>query len=236
MEITCTNFEKDTHVVSVMTDQLRETVAEVRKKKETVSEVRDEKDNRPLLHQIRRPRKTDGEGENPSKESGNRDESSSDKRSKIPRRCANCSNPSCVFWHPSVCQNCKSKTRCTFGNKGFFRHVEAEEKPSKKSKKGGARGSVALLKESAQFGCVFQDSHLRKSILREERKFGTKRAVKFSKGTWHQIKMRERKGPSRGIIQKCEPHECSRCAPNFGERSHEETLHQERCARRVAWD
>ena len=174
MEITCTNFEKDTHVVSVMTDQLRETVAEVRKKKETVSEVRDEKDNRPLLHQIRRPRKTDGEGENPSKESGNRDESSSDKRSKIPRRCANCNNPSCVFWHPSVCQNCKSKTRCTFGNKGFFRHVEAEEKPSKKSKKGGARGSVALLKESAQLGCVFQDSHLRKSILREQGKIGIK--------------------------------------------------------------
>ena len=25
------------------------------------------------------------------------------------------------------------------------------------------------------------------------------------------------------------------CAPKFGERSHEETLHKERCARRVAW-
>ena len=41
---------------------------------------------------------------------------------------------------------------------------------------------------------------------------------------------------SQGIIQKCEPHERSPCAPKFGERSHEETLHQERCARRVAWD
>ena len=45
-----------------------------------------------------------------------------------------------------------------------------------------------------------------------------------------------KKGPSRGIIQKSEPHERSPSAPKFGERSHEETLHQERCARRVASD
>ena len=46
---------------------------------------------------------------------------------------------------------------------GFFRHVEAEERPSKKSKKGGAKGSVALLKESTQLGCVSQDSYPKKS-------------------------------------------------------------------------
>ena len=46
----------------------------------------------------------------------------------------------------------------------FFRHVEAEEKSSKKSKKGGAKGSVALLKESAQLGCVSQDSYPRSSF------------------------------------------------------------------------
>ena len=67
-------------------------------------------------------------------------------------------------------------------------------------------------------------------------KLGSKHAVKFSKGTWHQLKIRERKGPSRGIIQKREPHERSPSAPKFGERSHEEALHQERCARRAAWD
>ena len=65
---------------------------------------------------------------------------------------------------------------------------------------------------------------------------GSKHAVKFSKSTWHQIKIRERKGPLRGIIPKCEPHERSPCSPKFVERSHEETLHQERCARKVAWD
>ena len=85
-------------------------------------------------------------------------------------------------------------------------------------------------------GCVSQDSCPRKSIVREPGMLGSKHAVKFSKGTWHQIKIRERKGPSRRIIQKCAPHERSLCAPKFEDRSHEETLHQERCARGVAWN
>ena len=105
-----------------------------------------------------------------------------------------------------------------------FRHVEAGETPSKRSKKGGARGSVAILKEATQLGCVSQDSHPRKSIQREPGKLGSKHAVKFSKGTWHQIKIRETKGPSRSVIQKCEPLVRSLCAPKFEERSHEETL------------
>ena len=44
------------------------------------------------------------------------------------------------------------------------------------------------------------------------------------------------KGPSRGVIPDCAPHERGPCAPKFEERSHEETLHQERCARKAAWD
>ena len=45
------------------------------------------------------------------------------------------------------------------------------------------------------------------SIQREQGKLGSKHTAKFSKGTWHQIKIRERKGPSQGIIQKCETQE-----------------------------
>ena len=59
--------------------------------------------------------------------------------------------------------------------------------------------------------------------------------VKFSGGTWHQINIRER-GPSRGIIQKCEPHEHSPCARRFEEKSHEETSKQESWFRKAAWD
>ena len=78
----------------------------------------------------------------------------------------------------------------------------------------------------------------------------------WDENRWHQIKIRERKGPSRGIIQMWELHERNPCAPRFEDRTQEETLreeecackaactertqdetwHQERCARRVAWD
>ena len=59
---------------------------------------------------------------------------------------------------------------------------------------------------------------------------GSNYTVKFSKNTWHHMKNRERKGPSRGVIQKCEPHERNPCANKFAERTRDETLHQERCA------
>ena len=98
------------------------------------------------------------------------------------------------------------------------------------------KGSFATLKESTQLGCASQDSYLRKSILRKPGKLGSKHTVKFSKGTWHQIKILERKVPSRGVVPKCEPHERSPCAPKFEDGSHEETLIQERCARKAAWD
>ena len=150
------------------------------------------------------------------------------KRMKIPCRFKFCTKPSCSLWHPPVCQNYKSEKGCVYGDKCHFRHVEAEGKPNKRSKKGGAKGSVAILKESIQLGCVSQDSYQRNSILREVGKLGSNHAVKFSKGTWHQRKIREKKGPSRGIIKKCVPHEHSPCAPKCGERSHEETLQQEK--------
>ena len=75
-----------------------------------------------------------------------------------------------------VCFHCKSETGYIHGNKCYFRRVEAEEKPSKKSKRGGAKDLS----------------------LRKEGKLGSHHTVPFSKGTWHHIKIRERKGPSRG--------------------------------------
>ena len=132
----------------------------------------------------------------------------------------------CKFWHPPVCQHYKSETGCIYGRKGFFRHVEADGQPSKKVEEKRCEGPVAFLKESIHLGCVSQDSHPRKFVLREEGKLGSTHSVIFSNGTWHQVKILERKGPSQGIIPKCESHERSRCAPKF----------EERCARRVPWD
>ena len=110
------SVQKEAHVVSGMTD----------KHKETCAVVRDEKDDRLLQHQIRR--QTDEGGEKSS--NTGREESSTDKRSRIPCRNRNCKNPSCRCWHSPVCQNYKSETRCICGRNCFFR--QAEEKPSKK--------------------------------------------------------------------------------------------------------
>ena len=49
-------------------------------------------------------------------------------------------------------ENYKSVKECIHGKKCFFRHVETQEKPNKRSKKGGAKGSVAIWKEFAQLG------------------------------------------------------------------------------------
>ena len=128
------------------------------------------------------------------------------------------------------------KKGCTCGEKCRFRHVEADGQPSKKSQKSVVKGSVALSKESKHLGCVSQDSHPRKLVLRKEGKLGSNHTVKFSTGSWLHAKIRDRKGPSRGVIQKCEPHERNPCAPKFAERTQDETLHQESCVRRLAWN
>ena len=179
------NVRKLTHVVSVMTDQHKEICAV----------VRDEKDDHPLPHQIRRPRLT-GSKKKPQTHQAT-EMKALQTRSEIPCRYKDCENPSCKILHPPVCQNYKSETGCKFVRTRSFRHVGAEEKPSKKSKKGGVKGPVAILKESTQLGCVSQDSHPRRSILREEGKLGSKRAVKFSKRTWHQKKSRKKRSIAR---------------------------------------
>ena len=105
---------------------------------------------------------------------GNRGSSSSDKRRRIPCRFITCNNPTCDFRHLPEFQNYKSNTGCRYGYKCHFRHVEAEDKLNKKSKKSGAEGQVALLKETIQLCCVSQDSHPRKSTFTESRENGIK--------------------------------------------------------------
>ena len=66
---------------------------------------------------------------------------------------------------------------------------------------------MAPLEETIQLGCVSHESPQKKSTLREIRKLGSNYAVKFSKTTMRHAKIRGKKGPSRRIIQKCEPEE-----------------------------
>ena len=146
-----------------------------------------------------------------------------------------CTNPSCNYWHPPMCLNYQSESRCKYGDKCRFRHTEVDGQPSGKVEEKWCQVSGASLKESLQLGCVSQDSNSRRCILRKGCNMGSNHTVKVSTGTWHHIKIRERKGPSRGVIQKCEHHERNPCAPRCDERTQDETLQQERCAQGVAW-
>ena len=141
MEGTWTMFEQRPPVVSVMTEPL-----------ETRAKVRDEKGDRLLPHPIRRQNRLTARNKHPHRDHENKQENSKDK-SEIPCRFKFCKNPSFGFWHSPVCLNYKSE----------------KAKPNKKSKKGGAKGSVAILKGSKQLGCVPQDSYPTKSILRLQR-------------------------------------------------------------------
>ena len=84
--------------------------------------------------------------------------------------------------NPPVCLNHKSEKGCVHGVKCHFRHVEAEEKPSKKSKKSGVKGSVATMKESLQFGCVSQDCYSEKIYSTSTWKIGIKSRCQFLQG------------------------------------------------------
>ena len=76
-----------------------------------------------------------------------------------------------------MCLNYKSEKGCVHVDKCHFRHVDG--KPNKKSKKGGAKGSVVIVKEFLQLGCASQDSYPRNSILHEPGLLGSKHALKF---------------------------------------------------------
>ena len=88
----------------------------------------------------------------------------------------------------------------------------------------GRKGLCCLIQNSKKLGCVFQ---------KDTKLEGPKRSVQVSQGALrHRLQSMV---PSQGVIQRSEPHERSPYALKFEDRSQEETLQQERCARRDAW-
>ena len=95
------------------------------------------------------------------------------KRIGIPCRFgARCKYASCNFWYPPV-PSLQNGSGCKYGRYCQFRHSDAEGTPSKKSMKESAKGSVAVLKEKVQVGCVSQDSYPKKFIPRKVGKVGS---------------------------------------------------------------
>ena len=112
--------------------------------------------------------------------------------------------------------------------------------PARGWRKRVLKEQLRFLKEKNVQGCVSRNSDPKKSTLR---KAGQTRlnasaahALKFSGRTWYEIQILDKKRPSRGVIQKGERHERNPCAPNFEERTPEETSRQGVCARKAAWD
>ena len=74
----------------------------------------------------------------------------------------------------------------------------SDEKGDQKSKKGGAKGSVAILMESFQLGCVSQESYPRNSILREPGKLEIKTRRQLLQG---HLAPNENSGKKRSIAR-----------------------------------
>ena len=167
--------------------------------------------NRPLLL---RNRSLKSDGKNSSKGMSLRGRSPSGKRPQRPCEdyiSGKCTNPLCDSWHHLLCQNTKHNRDADSVKKCAFLHTEVDSQPNNQPQKNGGKGSVAILKNSTEC-CVFQDAEPPKSnsILRKDTKsLGPKHSVQCSKGTSRPVKIRERKNPSQGVIQRSDPQERS---------------------------
>ena len=136
----------------------------------------------------------------------------------------------CSYWHLPVGLKYKSESGCTYGEKCRFRHAEVDGHPNKKSKKSGGKGSVALLKESIQLGCVTRFPS--EQIYSTERgKIGIKSHRQILQGHVAPLQHSGKKGSIAWSYSKSAN---IRALPDL-RKEQEETLRQDRCARRGAW-
>ena len=94
-----------------------------------------------------------------------------------------------------------------------------------------------MLKITRQLGCVFQDMEPPKSssILRKSSNIRKPiRCARFTKAVLRHANIRDQ-NPSLGMICPGDPHQRTPNAPNFEDRSQEETEWQERFPREAAW-
>ena len=148
-----------------------------------------------------------------------------------------CTTPFSGKWHLPECLFYRSENGCRCGEKCSHAHRQVHQQPSKRSKNNGYKSAVAFLKNTRQLGCVCQDMEPPKSssILRKSSNILKPiRCVQFTKAVLRHANIRAQ-NPSRGMICPGDPHQRNPNAPNFEDRSQEETEWQERCAREAAW-
>ena len=175
-----------------------------------------------------------------SRTRSSRDRCPSGRMSRLPGKDylkGTCTTPFCEKWHPPECLFNKSGNGYRFGEKCSYAHRQVDEQPTKRSKKNDDKSEVAILKNTRQLGCVFQDMEPPKSssILRKSSNILKPiRCVRFTKAVLRHANIRDQ-NPSLGMIRPDNLHKRSPSAPKFEDRSQEETEKQERCAREAAW-
>ena len=139
-----------------------------------------------------------------------------------------CTRSPCEYWHPPECHFYKTETGCKAGDRCMFPHHKVDEQPNTKPKKGYyvSQDSDALV---CQRGKEPRGNPMQKVL-------GPIRKIRFTKSTPRQASIQEKKGPSHGKLQVKHPHQRSRYAVKFEDRSQEETERQQRCARSKAWN
>ena len=187
------NVPEETHVVSVVVQRV-ETEAN-----------RDKKDDRLLLHPIRRQNRPMARDKNP-----HRDQAINRKAlwtrvkfhansNSVKIRHINSGIFPCV-WITSL------KMMCYMATNAISDMLMQKERPAKKSKKVGARDQLHYWRVYTIGLCISR--FLSEKVYSTwTRKIGIKARRQSLQGHLHRIKIREWKGPSRGIIQKCAPHE-----------------------------
>ena len=138
--------------------------------------------------------------------------------------------PFCEKWHTPEYLFNQSENGCEFGDKCSYAHRQVDEQPSKKSKIMVTKNAVAILKNTRQLGCVFQDMEPPKSssILRQSSTISKPiRCVQFTEAMLRHAHIRDQK-PSLGMICPSDPHQRNSNAPKFEDRSQEGTERQER--------
>ena len=138
------------------------------------------------------------------------------------------------FWHFPVCQNYISESGCKFGDKCLFRHTEADRQPVEE--KWWERISYLVVGVNAVALRVPRDraEPSKKSIQRKSWKLGSNCTINFSKGTWHHIQIGKERVHRKELFKNVNLKNAILLRQNL--RTQEETLQQERCARKEAWN
>ena len=124
-------------------------------------------------------------------------------------------------------RNYQSKTGCEFDEKCSFLHRNGQT----------AEESKERWRKRVSGPCSDAEPPETNSISRKDtNSLRKRRRVGFTSKTLQSTKKKTGRKPSLGVVQPTHPHERSFFAPKYEERCQEDTLTNERCARREAWD